>query len=71
MMTLCKFKWFLLMLIVLTCLILPDTGSAEETKIMKTKKVEGFLVLPDLSQSMDADWTKSGIARGWTSPRSS
>jgi OOP family OmpA-OmpF porin len=61
-MTLCKFKWLLSVLIVLTCLILPELGSAEETKIMKAKKVEGFLVLTDVSKSMDANWSKGNCA---------
>jgi OOP family OmpA-OmpF porin len=61
-MTLCRLKWLLAVLIVLTCIIRPHTGSAVETKIMKAKKVEGFIVLPDVSKSMNANWTKGNCA---------
>ena len=61
-MTLRNLKWLLSILIILTCFIRPEIGSAVETKIMKTKKVEGFLVLPDVSQSMDANWTEGNCA---------
>ena len=61
-MKLCKLKWFLLALIVLTSLVQPNITSAVETKIMKTKKVEGFIVLPDVSKSMNANWTKGNCA---------
>ena len=61
-MTASRLKWLLLGLIVLTFLIRPEIGTAAENMIMKSKKVEGFLLLTDVSGSMDADWDAGNCA---------
>ncbi|MFH1136393.1 MAG: OmpA family protein [Pseudomonadota bacterium] len=55
-MTLSKFKWLLLALIVLPCLMWPNTSSAAKETIIQMKKVEGFEILVDVSGSMDENW---------------
>ena len=50
-----RIKW-LFVLIVLACFIAPEIGSAAENEAGKTKKIEGFEVLTDVSMSMEGDW---------------
>ena len=55
-MVLFRVKWLFSVLIALTCLMWPATGSAAKETIIQMKKVEGFAVLVDVSGSMDENW---------------
>jgi len=61
-MTLVRFKWHFLVLIVLACFVLPQISSAAETKSWKSQKIEGFLLMPDVSMSMETDWAKGNCS---------
>jgi OOP family OmpA-OmpF porin len=62
-MTAWKFKWLVLSLIVLAFFALPDIGMAADATTGKTKKIEGFLLIPDVSMSMETNWAQ-GSCKG-------